>query len=111
MKFVVSNEAQYEIDNAAEYYELESLELGADFISELEAAFALLQERHYAGRLVEVDASLQLREYVLRRFPYCVVYDIHNDELAIVAIAHQSRREQYWQNRVQEEPAVYHLAA
>jgi hypothetical protein len=63
------------------------------------------------AKVLTGDASLQLREYVLRRFPYCVVYDIHNDELAIVAIAHQSRREQYWQNRVQEEPAVYHLAA
>jgi toxin ParE1/3/4 len=111
MKFVVSNAAQYEIDNAADHYEFESPGLGADFIGELEATFALLQEQHNAGRLVEVDASLQLREYVLRRFPYCVVYDIHNDELAIVAIAHQSRRQRYWQNRMQEEPAVYLLAA
>jgi toxin ParE1/3/4 len=111
MKFVVSNAAQYEIDNAADHYELESPGLGFDFISELQAAFALLQEQHYSGRLVEVDAYLQLREYVLRRFPYCIVYDIHNDEMAIVAIAHQSRRQRYWQNRVQEESAVYQLAA
>jgi len=111
MKFAVSNEAQHEIDDAADHYELESPGLGTDFISELAAAFALLQEQHFAGRLVQVDASLQLREYVLRRFPYCVVYDIHNDEISIVAIAHQNRRERYWQNRVQEEAAIYHLAA
>jgi len=111
MKFVVSDAAQREIDDAADRYELKRAGLGADFISELAAAFALLRAQHFAGRLVQVDASLQLREYVLRRFPYCVVYDIYNDEIFIVAIAHQNRRERYWQNRVQEEPAIYQLVA
>ena len=51
MKFVVSDAAQREIDDAADRYELKRAGLGADFISELAAAFALLRAQHFAGRL------------------------------------------------------------
>ena len=111
MKLIVSGEAQLEIDAAADRYELESSGLGDDFIAELAAAFRLLEAQPAAGRRVQVDTNLILREYVLKRFPYCVVYDVYNRELVVIALAHQSRREGYWRNRVQEEAAGYALAA
>jgi plasmid stabilization system protein ParE len=39
------------------------------------------------------------RRYVLRRFPYSVVYRLHADVLQVVAVAHAKRRPGYWKDR------------
>ena len=111
MRLVVSSDARQEMDDAADVYEREYPGRGADFLDELAEAFTLLQDQPEAGRLVELEADLNLREFVLRRFPYYVVYDIYGSDLTVVAIAHQSRQQRYWRNRVQEAAAVYALAA
>lgn len=111
MRLVVSSDAQQEMDDDADVYEREYPGRGADFLDELAEAFQLLRHQPAAGRFVELEADLNLHEFVLRRFPYCVVYDINGSDLTVVAIAHQSRQEQYWRNRVQETAAVYAIAA
>lgn len=39
------------------------------------------------------------RRYLLRRFPYVVVYREENDRTLILAVAHCKRRPGYWKNR------------
>jgi toxin ParE1/3/4 len=40
------------------------------------------------------------REHVLpSRFPYTVVYRVHDDIVIVVAVAHHSREPGYWRNR------------
>jgi len=53
------------------------------------------------------------RRFILRRFPFSLIYKIDEIEkqIIIIAVTHHSRRPGHWQSRVQEEPAVYLLAA
>jgi len=46
------------------------------------------------------QVSHQLRRYVVKRFPYVVLYRAEGDVVLIVAVAHQSRRPGYWLKRV-----------
>lgn len=39
------------------------------------------------------------RRYLLRRFPYSVIYRIGDQGIEIVAVAHGRRRPDYWRHR------------
>jgi toxin ParE1/3/4 len=43
-----------------------------------------------------------LRHFVLRKFPFSVVYANMGDLVYIVAVAHGSREPEYWRPRVQD---------
>ncbi len=40
-----------------------------------------------------------IRRFLLRRFPYVIIYEIVSDEIHILAVAHTKRRPGYWKNR------------
>ena len=44
---------------------------------------------------VDEDGS---RKYVLRRFPFSVVYDLAETTVTILALAHHRRRPDYWRS-------------
>jgi hypothetical protein len=44
-----------------------------------------------------------VRRKVLARFPYSILYIIQQGELIILAVAHQSRRPNYWIDRLPSE--------
>jgi plasmid stabilization system protein ParE len=88
-----------------------------DAIAEARAAFQWYQERSdtAAARFRdELDRAVEkigkspeswpeyvhdTRRYLLRRFPYFVVYQITSAEILILAIAHARRRPGYWMDR------------
>jgi len=37
--------------------------------------------------------------FYFKRFPYTLVFRVQRDELRVIAIAHQSRRPEYWAGR------------
>lgn len=39
------------------------------------------------------------RYYLMRRFPYQIIYRPHDDYLVVIAVAHASREPQFWANR------------
>ncbi|MBI5331078.1 MAG: hypothetical protein HZB71_10755 [Betaproteobacteria bacterium] len=41
----------------------------------------------------------ELRKFVLRRFPYNLIYAVAGDEVVITAVAHHKRRPFYWGRR------------
>ncbi|HMN46589.1 MAG TPA: hypothetical protein PKE27_18580 [Povalibacter sp.] len=43
-----------------------------------------------------------LRHFVLRKFPFSVVYAVAGDMIYIVAVAHGSREPDYWRLCVQD---------
>ncbi|MFY9620700.1 MAG: type II toxin-antitoxin system RelE/ParE family toxin [Pyrinomonadaceae bacterium] len=43
-----------------------------------------------------------VRRFVLQRFPFTVFYRASENEIVIVAVAHQKRRPGYWSKRVEE---------
>ena len=87
--------AQGELNEAADYYAQARPALGEAFIVEVEQAVAALAASPYAG--AEVESGV--RWWLVKRFPYSVLYRLHDDQIRVLAIAHQKRRPFYWQGR------------
>ena len=98
MKYEFHPEAELELYEAASFYEAEMPGLGGDFSHEVERVISLLLEHPEFGARVDKD----LRHFVLRRFPFSVVYAVPSQLVYIVAIAHGSREPQYWKTRVRD---------
>ena len=87
--------AQREFDEAADFYDLQSPGLGERFIDAVYGALDGLSEYPEACPVLLGET----RKLVLERFPYSVMFWTNGEIIAVSAIAHQSRRPGYWQNR------------
>lgn len=99
MSYEFHPEAELELDEAAAWYEAEVSGLGSDFGDEVERVINILLDHPELGARVDKD----LRHFVLRRFPFSVVYGVTGQLLYIVAIAHGSREPGYWKARLRNE--------
>lgn len=84
-----------ELEEASQYYGLESEALRTRFVESVEAATKELRRFPQIGLLVREEHRRQL----VRGFPYSLIYRIVSDELRIVAVMHQARRPFYWSLR------------
>ena len=92
---IIHESAEEEMNEAAEYYELQVPGLGQAFLQEIEHSTDLIRfEPESSPRIHKV-----VRKKVLRRFPYNILYTVKDDIVTILAIASQSRRPFYWRNR------------
>ena len=87
--------ASLELRESAAYYESHVEGLGEEFIAEVERACSLLVRHPALGARYD----LRHRRVLLRRFPYALIYRVHEAELTIIAVAHTKRRPGYWQAR------------
>lgn len=99
MNYKFHPEAEQELHQAALRYESEVRGLGRRFGEEVERVIQLLLEHPELGSILDND----LRHFILRRFPFSIVYATATNLVYIVAIAHSSRKPGYWQPRVQDE--------
>ncbi len=88
-------DAEPELNDAADYYDRESPSLGSAFLDEVESGFDRI--RAYPDAAAEVAGGI--RKLVLARFPYALVYEIRDDVIRILAVAHQRKRPYYWRGR------------
>ena len=98
MRYEFHPEAEQELYEAASRYESEVSNLGFRLADEVERVIRLLLERPELGARLDDE----LRRFVLRRFPFSVVYAVVADVVFVVAIAHGSREPEYWRPRVQD---------
>ncbi|MCP4449339.1 MAG: type II toxin-antitoxin system RelE/ParE family toxin [Myxococcales bacterium] len=93
-------EARDELAAAVLWYEQQETLLGDDFLREVQAAEAWLSETPRACALWPgIREARAIRRCVLPRFPYCLAYELHDEEIVILAVAHTSRRPLYWIER------------
>lgn len=96
MKLVVTPSALAELHAAAAFYTLKAnVELGLAFVAEVERTANLVLANPLLGGVFRGTR----RQYILRRFPYSIIYQTTVDELRILAVAHHRRRPAYWVNR------------
>jgi toxin ParE1/3/4 len=81
-------EALAEAEAAARWYAQRSLIAAAGFSDEIDAAVAAIQQTPAAWPAFEHGT----RRYLLRRYPFSIIYRIEPNRLLIVAIAHGRRR-------------------
>ena len=93
MKLVIVPLALAELHDAAAFYmEKANVELGLAFVAEFERTTNLVLENPMLGAIFRGDR----RRYLLRRFPYSIIYQVTAEELRVVAVAHHRRRPGYW---------------
>ena len=88
--------AQIELDQAIEYYNYESPGLGDEFLTEVLKVIDRIGEFPEAWHRL----SKRTRRCQTRRFPYGIIYQIREEEILVVAVAHLHRRPDYWKERL-----------
>lgn len=89
-------EADAEMVEAAQYYEKRAFGLGASFLDAVEEAIDKLSADPEAYQLV----GNQIRQKLLQRFPFSILYAVQDNRIRIVAVAHHKRRPGYWRSRL-----------
>jgi toxin ParE1/3/4 len=98
-QIVFHPEAEAEIIEAAQYYEVNIPGLGSDFLRELEQGLDRITENPEASRRI----GRRVRRRPLWRFPYNLIYAVYSDQIRIVACSHQKRRPFYWRKRLRDK--------
>lgn len=90
-------DAASEYDAAFDWYLERSADAAIAFSEEVERA---LDQIVHSPHRWAIDQS-ETRRFLLRRFPYLVIYRERGDAaIQIVAIAHTSRQPGYWKQRI-----------
>ena len=90
--------ARREFLSEVAYYNGKEPGLGARFTAAVEEATT----RAVAFPLTGSSASRSTRRVFVKNFPFAIVYRPYADGIVIFAVAHHSRRPEYWQSRVQD---------
>jgi plasmid stabilization system protein ParE len=93
-------EAERELEDAFEWYLERSIPVAEAFIREAGSAFALIASAPTIWPRFEAGT----RRYVLRKFPYSVIYLDRPTKILVLAVAHQKRRPRYWVSRLPRDP-------
>ena len=87
--------AEYELNEAAQYYDLQDPGLGASFLEEVDRCLESIQAAPEAGARL----GGAVRRRLLRRFPYALLYKIKPSGIRILAVMNLRRRPTYWVGR------------
>jgi ParE toxin of type II toxin-antitoxin system, parDE len=86
--------AQYELDQAIDYYNAQAPNLGQAFLLEILASLDRICLWPDAWHLV----SKNTRRCQLKRFPYGIIYSKIDNVILVIAIGHLHRSPEYWRD-------------
>lgn len=89
-------EAATDYDAAFDWY----LERSPDAARAFDAEFERAVERIAEAPERWAQGLYQTRRFLLKRFPYLVIYRELKSKIQIVAVAHTSREPNYWKKRI-----------
>lgn len=96
MKFRFLTPAETEMMEAAAFYEMQVEKLGMNFIDIIETTVAEVAENPEIWP--EIEKGIQRR--LVRRFPYSILYAVHENKVIIVAVMHHKQKPRYWMGRL-----------
>jgi toxin ParE1/3/4 len=92
---IIHQESVYEIKDAFEWYLRRNPDSASAFELELDRAVHAIRNgpescsfHEYGGRYRQI-----------KNFPYLVIFEIHKDDVGILAVCHTSRKPGYWSSR------------
>ena len=88
--------AMEEVAETIAHYNEVGVGVSRAFMRDLDRAIDILRVFPLTG--VSVDNGF--RSFPLHQYPFTIIYKVENDELIIMAVAHQSRRPEYWRDRM-----------
>jgi len=93
-------DAEAEIEAARCYLNQQSRDLGKRFLDDLAERLAAIAETPLRFPKVEtLPADQPYRRALLAVFRYAVVFEVLDDAIVVVAVAHTSRAPNYWLSR------------
>ena len=87
--------ADRELNEAAQYYDVEEPGLGSSFLQEVERGLESIEAHLEAATILHGS----VRRHLLRRFPYALLYKIKPSGIRILAVMNLKRRPSYWVGR------------
>ena len=95
--------AEAEIREAATWYHAQAEGLDRRFLKAVRDAFEVLEADAIRFATLETVSPLApFRRYLVQGFPYVIVYEVLENEVFVYAVAHASRRPNYWRRRKRE---------
>lgn len=92
----LSHPATAELTHAIRWYEQQRTGLGAEVLDAITETIDLIRTHPEIG--VPRSTRRPSRQLHANRFPYNVVYRIRDNDIYVVAVAHTSRRPNYWKD-------------
>jgi len=96
VKITILEIARLEFNEAKEFYEIEQTGLGAKFENEIKNGLLHIQQFPQAWP----PERKETRRYLVRKFPYKIIYSVQEDNIVILAFAHLHRKPNYWVDRI-----------
>ena len=98
MRIELHPEARAEFRSAAVWYDEQRLGLGDEFVAELTNAFDRIAEAPHSYALWPnvKDAARPVHRALVRRFPYAIAFEVHLDQIYVLAVAPARRLPLYW---------------
>ncbi len=96
MRIRIIEPAELELNDAFEFYEVQTPNLGKRFIEEFNKGVARITQHPESWPRVRDD----IRKCILNKFPYSILYAIEHESIIITAVAHQRRQPDYWIDRL-----------
>ena len=97
IKIKIIEQAEYELDDAFEYYENELSGLGTKFINSFRHAINRIINHPTAWKCLQDN----VRKCRLEKFPFDIIYAIEREYIVIIAVSHHHRRPFYWIDRIE----------
>jgi plasmid stabilization system protein ParE len=88
-------EAQTDFDEAFDYYENQRRGLGVDFAGKVQECLDRIAANPDWYGVTFAD----IRQAMLKRFPYFICYRVHPAHVEVIAVMHTSRNPSSWQRR------------
>ncbi len=98
-RLVVQPEAQADLEQAYRWYESQRSGLGREFLQCVEAVFIRISKTPTLHGI----AYRNVRQTLVKRFPYVVCYLFEEDQVDVVAVFHGHRDPTAWKSRIDEE--------
>jgi len=94
-KLIFSAAAEGDYIESLTWYAERSVDAANDFDAEFDRALALIASDPERFPLCDV----RHRYFLLRRFPFRILYRMIHDDVVVIAVAHSARSPEYWADR------------
>lgn len=88
--------AMEEMLEAKNFYNFKVNGLGNHLFEEIDRAIKLIEETPVTWPTIFKD----LHRFILKKFPFAVIYRIKDDSIQVIAFMHQRRKPLYWRKRL-----------
>jgi plasmid stabilization system protein ParE len=88
-----------EMENARAWYESQRVNLGNDFLAEVDRAIESIRESPDLWPVYYGESGV--RRMLLHRFPFSIIYRAKGTVIQVVAVMHLRRRPGYWKKRIE----------